>query len=403
MYLSKDEKKMIDGHHGEGVRKAMEILVAIGEAFGAERMIDVSRVHVALSNQEADLWFVETLLKGGAACRVAPTTNPPFNLEHFEQFYTIDVVDKTRVNRTRRAYRDIGAILTYNCTPYLEANVPRFGERVAFSESSATVYTNSVLGARSNRESAQSALASAITGKTPEYGLHLEENRKGEILIKLEADLKDEFDYGMLGYYVPQEAGFGIPVFIQMPSNPTPEQHTYLGAMMNTSGAVGMYHIVGVTPEAPTLEAAFNGKSPKKKVLVTDKDLEKVERKLSSVSGKIDFVLLGCPHYTITQIREVARLIEGRTLHQGVSFWICASSLTRELARRMGYLEVIERAGGQIVSDTCIDQPCWRPFEGKRGITDSPKCAYYTKRRHMEFTVRRLSDCVKAAIEGGCE
>lgn len=401
MYLTGEEREMLDGKWGEGVATAMEVLVAIGEAFGAERMVEISRAHVALSNQEADLWFVEKLVRGGARCRVSPTVNPAFNLEYFQQVTTIDPDDEEIVKRTREAYRAIGATLTYNCTPYLEKNIPRFGEITAYSESSATPYMNSVYGARSNRESAQSALCAAVTGRTPLYGCLLEENRRGQVWVKVEADIRDDFDYQLLGYCVPSKASPGVPVFTGLPANPSPEALMNLGAQLNTAGAVPLYHIVGVTPEAPTLEAAFGGREPERQVVITNKDLEETQKAISLEGGRIDFALLGCPHLTITQVGEIARLLEGKDL--AVELWICTSFLTKELARRMGFLDIIRRAGGHVVEDTCIDQPCWRHLYGKKGVTESPKCAYYTKRRNMGFVVRSLRQCVEAAIKGEVE
>lgn len=398
MDLTKEEKEMLDGKFGEGVALAMRVLVGIGEAFGAERMVKVSRTHVALSNQEADLWFVEKLVNNGATCRVSPTVNPGFNLEYFQNITTIDPNDEEIINRTRKAYKAIGATLTYNCTPYLEKNIPRFGEITAYSESSATPYINSVYGARTNRESAQSALCAAVTGRTPLYGLLLDENRKGEVLVEVQAEMKDEFDYHLLGYVTPRKVGYKIPVYTGLPKDISPESLMNLGAQLNTGGAIPMYHIVGFTPEAPTIEAAFHGQKPEERIVITEQDLKEMRDALSSDAGKIDFAMFGCPHLTINQVAKIAQQLEGKKL--AVELWICTSYLTKELARRMGYLEIINKAGGHIVEDTCVDQPCWHHLRGKKGVTDSPKCAYYTKRRGMDFVVRRLSECVEAALKG---
>ncbi len=165
-----------------------------------------------------------------------------------------------------------------------------------------------------------------------------------------------------------------------------------------------MFHISGVTPEAPDLETAFRGESPKEKVSITDTDLQKIRDLFSRREGKLDFAFFGCPHYTLKQVREAARLLEGKTIHRDVELWILTSSLTLELSRRMGCLEIIRRAGGHIIADTCCDMPCWtRRYHGRLGITDSPKAAYYTVRRGMELVVRRLPDCIKAAFDGTVE
>lgn len=397
MRLTSDEQNMLDGKYGKGVQLAMKIQVAIGEAYDAPYMVPVTRTHVALSNQEADLWFVEKLVNGGATCRVAPTVNPSFNLEQFKCITTIEPEDEEIVRRTHEAYKKIGAVLTYDCTPYLEKNVPRFGEVTSFSESSATPFINSVYGARTNRESAQSALCAAVTGVVPYYGYLLDENRKGEILVNVEADMKTDFDYQMLGYFTPQKTGFKVPVFTGL-ENPTKEALMNLGAQLNTGGNVAIYHIAGFTPEAPSIEAAFYGEKPGETVTITNKDLEKMREDLSDPSGKIDFALYGCPHFTIDQIKTVAKIVEGKKL--AVPLFIMSSALSLDLSRKMGLYDTIKAAGGEIVSDTCMDQPCWKFLYGKKGITDSPKCAYYTKRRDMQFVIAELETSVYAALKG---
>lgn len=397
MKLTDEDKAMLDGKYGAGTALAMKIQVAIGEAYDAPKMVPVTRTHVALSNQEADLWFVEKLVGQGAYCRVRPTVNPSFNLEQFQCFTHIEPKDEEIVKRTHEAYKKIGAVLTYNCTPYLERNVPRFGEITAFSESSATPFVNSVYGARSNRESAQSALCAAVTGVAPLYGYLLKENRKGQVLVNVEAEIKSDFDYQLLGYCTPKKTGFKIPVFNGL-HNPTKEALMNLGAELNTGGNVAIYHIVGFTPEAATLDDAFQGGKPEEVVTITNADLEQMHQELTDPFGKIDFALFGCPHFTIDQIDRVASLVEGKKL--AVPLFIMCSALTLNLAQKMGCLETIEKAGGRIVADTCMDQPCWKFLYGKKGVTDSPKCAYYTRRRDMQFVVVSLEDSVNAALKG---
>ncbi len=398
--LTTEEQEMLAGEFGAGAALAMKIQVAIGESFGAARMVEITRAHVALSNQEADLWFVEKLLKAGAYCKIPPTVNPGYCLEFFEKFTVLADADREFMARTRQAYRDIGAVLTFNCTPYLGTNIPRMGEIIAFSESSATPYVNSVWGARSNRESAQSALCAAVTGRVPEYGMLLEKNRKGDILVEVEADLKDDFAYQMLGYQG-KKIGPGIPVFTGIPRNVTPEALMNLGAQLNTSGAYSMYHIAGVTPEAPTIRDAFGGKEPARRVVITDQDLRDIREAISMPGGKVDFAMFGCPHFTLRQVKDIADRVKGRKL--GMELWIMTSSHTKEMARRMGLLQIINEAGGQIVEDTCMDQPCWHHLRGKTGVTDSPKLAYYTPRRGMSFIIRDLKTCVEAAFKGEVE
>lgn len=401
MKLTKYEQDMLDGKHGEGVAMAMKIQVGLGKAFNAKRMVEITRTHVALSAQDADLWFVEKLLNLGARCKISPTVNPSINIGYLDDnLFEVPRKGVDIVTATNEAYKKIGATLTFDCTPYLQQNVPGFGEVISFSESSATPYVNSVLGSRSNRESSWSALCASITGLVPEYDLLLDENRKGEILVEVEADISSDFDYQLLGWCYPQKyKGLEIPVFTGIDKRPTPEGFMNFGAQLNTSGAVSMYHIVGITPEAKTLEEAFGNNEVKKRIKITNEDIEKVRKSLCGEPGKIDFAMFGCPHLTISQVATIAKKLEGEKL--AIDFWVLTSSLTKELAQKMGYLSIIQRAGGNIIDSTCIDvPPCWQPYYGKTGITDSPKCAYYNEIRNIKFIIRPLEECVDAAIKG---
>jgi len=398
VYLTKEEEQILNGELGEGMQKAMELLVAIGDAYDAERMIPISRAHAASSGQEGDMYFVELLANGGASCRVPTSTNPVYDIEYFDGIFEIPEEEAEVPRRVKEGYKRVGAMLSWCCIPYITENIPLYGETVAFSESSATPYVNSVIGAKTNREAAQSALAAGVIGKTPEYGLHFKENRRGTVLVKVEAALKDAFDYTLLGQYIGKQIGYGIPVFIGISKHPTAEELINLCAMLNTSGAIPMFHIPGFTVEASTVKEAFGSSPPQDKITVTDNELKQTLEELQTTSGKISLVMLGCPHYTLKQVGDVARLLKGKKIHDEVSFWVCTSATAKLLAERMSYVSVIERAGGHVVADTCIDEPCWHTYRDKVGITDSPKCAYY--RRFKEAMVARLSGCIEAAIKG---
>jgi hypothetical protein len=401
MNLTREEQEMLNGEFGQGNQRAIELLVAIGDAYDAEKMIPITRAHAASSGQEGDLYFVELLASGGAKCRVPTSTNPVYDIEFFHRLHEVPSDEAEVARRVMEAYKGVGAILSWSCVPYLVENIPLFGETVAFSESSATPYVNSVIGSTTNREAAQSALAAGVVGKTPKYGLHIKENRKGTVLIKVKAALRDSFDYTLLGQFVGKQIGYGIPVLTGITRRPSTEELINFCAMSNTSGAVPMFYIPGFTVEAQTVEDSFHGDSPKDKMIVTDAELKQTWEELQTASGKIDFVMLGCPHYTLKQVAEAAKLLERKKIHSGVSFWICTSATTKALAKKMGYVDAIENAGGCVVVDTCIDEPCWSMYKDKVGMTDSPKCAYY--RRFKDVVVAGLEDCVEAAVKGEYE
>jgi predicted aconitase len=402
MKLTQEQQDMRDGRHGPGAALAMKVQVAIGECFDAPYMVPITNAHVALSNQESDLWFAEKMVNLGARTRIHPTVNPGFCLPYFQAKGTVTEADAGHMRRTHEAHKALGCRLTYNCTPYMASNIPMPGEVVAFSESSATPYVNSVWSARTNRESAQSAMCAAVTGYVPYYGLLLDENRKGNVLVEVKAGIASDFSYNLLGY-MGKKIGPGIPVFVGLPDYVSPEAHRNLGAELNTSGAYSMYHIVGVTPEAPTLREAFGGKDPVRTVTITDEDFEKVLATEISDPGdrKIDFALFGCPHSSTAEVEYIASLVEGKKL--AVPLWIMTSALTKNTCAQMGLLAAIQAAGGDIVEDTCPDQPCWHFLAGKVGVTESPKCAYYPRKRGLQFVIRDMKTCIEAALSGEVE
>ena len=325
MHLTKGEERILKGESGTGTQNAMEMLVAIGDAYDAEKMVPITRAHAAASGQEGDLYWAELLADGGAKCQVPTSTNPVYDLKYFHSMFKDIPKDEAEVaRRVMQAYRKLGAIVSWSCVPYLCENIPLPGETVAFSESSATPYVNSVIGAYTNREAAQSALAAGVIGKVPKYGLLIKENRKATFLVDVKASLEDEFDYTLLGYLVGKIVGYGIPALTGITRLPSTEELINFCAMSNTSGAISMFYMPGYTVEASTVKEAFQGDMPKEKVTVTDRELKTVQEELQTTSGKIDFVQLGCPHYTLKQIADVARLLEGKKIHDGITFGVKA-------------------------------------------------------------------------------
>lgn len=396
---------MLAGTHGDGMAKALRYQIELGEAFAAEHMVEINRVHAPLTELDGDNWFISDLLKSGARLKVIATTNPIYDVQYLQSIGSPEPEAAARlISDVKGRFKEIGLKPTYNCTPELGSNVPRINEIVAFSESSSIPYVNGIIGARTNRESAKSALAAAVTGRVPVYGLLLDENRKGNVLITVAATLRDAFDYRLLGFAVGKMMGNGIPVFEGMPANPLPEELKNLCTDLNVSAAVAMIHIVGLTPEAPTLDVAFGGKHPDRHFTVTDADLDKCRADMSGYeSGKIDFALFGCAHYTIEQIKQVAHLLEGKTLASGVELWVLTSPQIRTMAEELGYLETIAKAGGHIMGGGCSVMPVWnRRFDGKVGVTDSLKAKFYNSAKNISFRVMRMEQCIEAVLKGSC-
>lgn len=349
MYLTKEQERMLSGEEGEVLERMFRLLVRLGDIYGADRMIPVGSVQVAgvsyKSIGDPGLEFLEDYARKRARVRVLTYLNPPgMDLESWEDLgFPEDFAEKQM--QIMEAFRKMGIMTTATCTPYLAGNLPRFGEHIAWSESSAVSFANSVIGARTNREGGPSALAAALCGVTPNYGLHLDENRKPTIIVKVDAKLKFSADFGALGWYVGGEIKRGVPYYRGIKDVNT-DGLKALGAAMAASGAVALYHVEGLTPEAHLM-------APKRleTIEVGEGELKEARDKLNTGKNP-DIVILGCPHASLREIATLARKLEGKRLKKPV--WICTSRAMKEAANRMGFTKLIEKAGGKVVADTCM-------------------------------------------------
>ncbi len=367
MFLTKEEEKMANGEYGETIRKSMDILMALGDIYGAESFVDIKSAQVSGVSYktigEAGLEYLQDLADGAeiiynengtindksGIATISATLNPAgTDLDNWEEFgFPVDFAKKQI--EICDAYSALGISNTCTCTPYLIGNVPRLGDHVSWSESSAVAYVNSVIGARTNREGGPGALAAAIVGKTPLYGYHFDENRKASLVVEVE-DKLERADFGALGYAVGQIVKDGIPYFKL--ANKTYEVANSnlkaLGAALASSGAVALYHVENITPEASNAEA----ENVEDKIVISADDIKETREKLSSAEGYADLVCLGCPHASLEEIQELAEIVKGKKIKN--ELWICSSISVKAAADRMGYTETIEEAGGHIVLDTCM-------------------------------------------------
>lgn len=349
MHLTKDEEKILNGENGEVMGRLFRLLVRLGDIYGADQMIPVGSVQVAgvsyKSIGDPGTEFLEDMVSKGARVKVLTYLNPAgMDLENWEKLGFPKDFAKNQL-RIMDAFRSMGIVVTATCTPYLAGNLPRFREHIAWSESSAVSFSNSVIGARTNREGGPSALAAAICGVTPNYGLHLWEKRQPTIKIKVDVDLNFNSDFGALGYHVGKQVKNKIPYFTGI-KNANTDQLKALGAAMAASGAVALYHVEGLTPEADLVE-----KKGLETISVGKNEIKETYAKLNT-GKKPDIVIFGCPHASLREISQLAEKVKGKKLKKPV--WICTSRMMKEAADRMGFTEIIEKAGGNIVADTCM-------------------------------------------------
>lgn len=349
MYLTKEEEKILEGEKGEVLEKMFRLIVRLGDIYDADKMIPVGSVQVAgvsyKSIGDPGTAFLEDMASKGTKVQVLTYLNPAgMDIEDWSKLGVPKDFAKNQL-RIMSAFKKMGIVVTSTCTPYLAGNLPRFREHIAWSESSAVSFSNSVIGARTNREGGPSALAAAICGKTPNYGLHLWERRQPTIKVNVDADLDFNSDFGALGYLVGKQVKNKIPYFAGI-KNANTDQLKALGAAMAASGAVALYHAEGLTPEADLIE-----KDGLETIDVGKKELEETYEKLNTGTDP-DIVILGCPHASLREIAYLSEKLKDKKLKKPV--WICTSRMMKETADRMGFTEIIEKAGGNIVADTCM-------------------------------------------------
>jgi hypothetical protein len=383
MYLSDDDKRMLNGERGAGVQLAMDLLTKVGEAYGAKRMVDIQGTHAAVvyPHLTAAVDLMERFAKvGGKFC--VPTTSGacfrPHNFNRWKEFPDGAELQQNVVRMTN-AFESMGALPTYSCTPYLQGYVPRFGQIVSWMESSAIIFANSVLGARTNRTTMGIDVSSAIAGKVPEFGLLLDENRRGNVLVKMEFTPRNLYEYGSCGYLVGKLCSGKIPVIEGMPLHSTPNQLKAFGGAAASQGGIALYHLVNITPEARSREDAFKGTKPEYDLKIGKSEVDRAAGQvgeLSTYGGRdFDAVLIGCPHPMVEEIRELAQHLQGRKVKDGIKFCVFASSEVLHWSRRLGYVGIIEAAGGEVFEGDCIVQHPTKAWGWRHVLTNSAKYA----------------------------
>ncbi|QLH74116.1 MAG: aconitase X catalytic domain-containing protein [Methanomassiliicoccales archaeon] len=362
MYLTKEEESVLAGEQGESKRMAMELLVALGKIYDAKRLVPITSAHLSGVSYktigEGGLEFLKEVSKGTKVC-VKTTLNPAgMDRDRWKEMG----VDRSFAEKQLEIigyYSQMGVETNCTCTPYLAGNSPSKGERIAWAESSALSFANSILGARTNREGGPGALAAAIIGKTPEYGLHLEENRQPTVVI--EAEPRDEiFDYSLLGQAVGLKLGASIPFFKGI--RPNINEIKIMAAAMAAAGSVALFHIENMTPESKNMDIGGL-----ERVQIDRKELDEMRARLTT-SKEPDLIALGCPHLSETEMKTLAKYLDGRKKRKDIEIWFCTSRRVKTWCPKE--TAVLERFG-KVVTDTCM---VVAPIEKNHKVTASNSC-----------------------------
>ena len=424
MRLTADEQAMRDGRDGEAVALAMDLLLRYGDALGAERLVDTNNVcgtvsasspfmrDFALQRGGMDAVFSEFNLDSDRVVDIPPVKVYSTHLQlGFDpnQSGRMGIADEVvRFYRKGEGYTaGHGIQLANTCTPYQVGNVPTRGEHCAWMESSAVIYCNSVLGARTNTEGRESTGSAMLTGKIPYWGYHLDANRLGTHRVDLGVDIESTFEWGMLGYYIGEIVQERVPVVVarggRFEKVPNLQRLKHFGAAASSSGGVEMYHLVGVTPEALTVEQAFGAGRPVQTLHYGEAERQQTWARLNSTATDrdVDYVMLGCPHYNIEQIWEACKLLEGRKVHPNSALWIFTPRAIKALADQNGYTKVIEDAGAVLMSDSCSAMSRAMPKGTKVAALDSAKHAHYLPAiMGVQAWFGTTADCIDAACTG---
>jgi predicted aconitase len=405
--LSDFDKDLLGGRHGPSASFAMTLLVRFAEAVGASKFIDAEAAHIdgCLYHGQVSLDFVERAIQLGGSVRVPTTLNVgSVDLIHPELFRG-DAELRTLGARLMRAYEQLGCVPTFTCAPYQTMFRPRFGAQIAWAESNAIVFANSVIGARTNRYGDFVDLCCALTGRVPYYGLHITENRRARVLVAVSAIPPEWSDPGLtcvaVGYSIGRLCGERIPAIVGLPSS-SEDDLKALGAVAASAGAVGMFHAIGLTPEASTLDDAFQGSPPEEILELGPDDLRSVFRLLSTVPDgePLRAVSLGTPHFSLTEFAQLMALLRGGP-RATVDVYINTSrDILAQIAAR-GWLELVEAAGITLVVDTCTYVTAvMRDLTGVV-MTNSGKWAYYAPGNiGVEVAFGSLADCIASARAG---
>jgi predicted aconitase len=403
--LTAEERGILAGARGEAARRALEYQIDVGRFWGARRFVPVTNVHMMGDIEvmgDAGLQFLRDEVKSAARCAVATTTNArSIDFAHCDRLGQ-DPAEVAKERELIQCLRRMDVVTTDTCINYQSVYQPHLGEHVAWGDTGTVIYANSVFGARSNFESGPAALAAALTGRTPEYGFHLSENRKGSFAVQLEAKLDDLADWGAVGKLIGEshQDYFAVPVFHGYHRVPTADELKHLGAALASYGSMGMFHFMGVTPEAPASTDGF-----KEKILITDGDISKVYSAYSLGDGDPRLVVFSGPQQSLLEMKRLAGLFEGRKMKPGSSCFVTTNSAVLAQSRALGYAQTLEEAGVTILQGVCFYilqnlSPMRQANGWTNMVSNSAKIVNIIGAHRFNTILRRTADCVEIACTG---
>jgi predicted aconitase len=409
MHLTDEERVILDGGRGDALARLLGEQVRVGEFFGADRMVPISNAHFMGDLEvlgEAGLRYLTALADAGVRVR-APTTR---NAQSVDFAHAALLGQDDRLVEGERTVRSVlgrlGVSTVNTCIGYQTVYQPRFGEHVAWGDTGTVAYANSVLGARTNYEAGAAGIAAAVTGRTPAYGFHLDDVRRGNVRVRVSASMRDLADWGALGALVGERCRgyWNVPVLELASAEPGPDELKHLGASVASFGSVAMYHVVGVTPEAPTFDAATRRRRLDDELEVTDADIESVFDRDMREGGDVDLVVFSAPQLSFFEVKRIADALAGTRVAEGVRLLLTTNALVCRGAEEQGLLSAITDAGGVVLQGTCwyvMDPAAQRErFGSSRLATNSAKLVNIIRAHGYEPALRRTDDCLAAALTG---
>ncbi|MBS0336778.1 MAG: aconitase X catalytic domain-containing protein [Proteobacteria bacterium] len=410
MELTPEEQGMLAGDRGEAVKKAVEYQIEVGRFWGAKRFVPVTNVHMMGDIEvmgDGGLEWLQGTAKLGGRCVVGTTTNA--RCIDFAQCKRIgqDEGEAVKEKALIATLQRMNVVTTDTCINYQTVYQPHLGEHVAWGDTGTVIYANSVFGARSNFESGPAALAAGITGRTPAYGFHLDEHRKGTFTVELNAKLDDLADWGAVGKLVGEshQNYYAVPVFHGQRRAPGADELKHLGAALASYGSMGMFHMVGVTPEAPSVEAALAGNTPTDRMAIGDAEIESVYRGYKLGDGDARLVVFSGPQQSLFEMKLLAELFDGRKVAAGGSVFVTTNNQILSQSRQLGYAQKLEAAGVTILEGVCFYilqnlSPMRIANKWTNMVSNSAKIVNIIGAHRFNTILRRTRDCVEIACSG---